>query len=58
MRRLGILEISVLLNVEMTGDYRFGNGFVYEHLLVSLPGRYQYGWHSDVHHPDDPHDRD
>ena len=42
---------------ELAGDYIYGNGFVYQHLEVSLPGRYHFEWHNDFI-TDEPHNRD
>ena len=42
---------------ELAGNYIFGDGFVYEHLEISLPGQYHFEWHNDVR-DDEPHDYD
>jgi hypothetical protein len=42
---------------DLVGDYIYGNGFVYEHLEVSLTGQYHYKWQNDVR-TNEPHDED
>ena len=42
---------------ELAGDYTFGDGFVHQRLVVSLPDRYDFGWHGDVI-SDEPHHDD
>jgi hypothetical protein len=43
---------------DLSADYIYGNGFVYEHLEISPAGRYHYAWHNDVVNLDNPHDQD
>ncbi len=42
---------------ELAGDYSYGDGFVQQRLVVSLPGRYHFRWNSDVI-SDEPHHGD
>jgi hypothetical protein len=42
---------------ELAGDYTFGDGYVHQRLVVSLPDRYHFRWHSDVIN-DEPHYHD
>ena len=42
---------------DLVGDYTFGDGFVYQHLEVSLPDRYHFRWNGDVI-TDEPHHDD
>jgi hypothetical protein len=42
---------------ELAGDYTFGDGYVHQRLVVSLPDRYHFKWHDDVS-SGEPHDDD